>query len=802
MAQGASGEQASRAAQQWFQEAERQLRQGDAEKAVADVQEGLKLAPKSVEGWNLLGLAYNQQKDFEHAVAALQRALEINPHSARTRANLGSCYFAMGKLDLSEKELRAALREDPRDRNANYNLGVVLLARGEAERAILVLKNVRPPDLSSQIALIQACFQAHQPAEALALARTVSGEAKSDARPHFLLGTLLAREKEYDAAIHELELADALSPGTPEILHNLGEAHFRKKDYEKGEEVLKHALALRPDSPGTLYMLAEVYAGEQKDLQALELLLRARKLAPQNTDIIALLGRLSMMQSFYEDAIQVLEEGVKLDPRRPDLRAVLGESYFNAGKIAQATREFEKLIEIDPSDSSYALMGLCYLHLNRFEDARKYFDEGLKKDRRSAICLFNLGLIESKQGNFPQAERLLEESLRARPDYADALYELGKAKIAEQKYDEAIPLLRKCAALAAQKAQVYFHLANAERHVHQDEAAARDLKIFQTLSRDEGNEPYPFQHFLEAMNQRASLPPQQKAAIDLQELLGMDARYPNDPRILYLLAETYLKLGRVAEARQRVSQLDGVSGRDVRTELGVGTLLARYGLFSDAVQHFQAAGQADPSSDDAKYNLANAYFQLQDYGRALDTVLLCSPQGQEDGATLSLLGDIYAHLGRTSDAAGAFEKAIAKNPDNDQGYLSLAMAELRAGNATAAGQALQRGLQQAPNSGAILWGLGVLSVLEGENSRAESYFQRVLDRMPEWHGSYQTLEMLYAQTGQTEKAQETLQLEARLSTPKGHLPAADPEYQKSHVLSTEARREFLREALTLADEME
>ena len=778
------------------------LRQGDADKALATVQEGLKIAPKSVEGWNLLGLAYNLRKDYAHAVAALERALELDPHSARTHVNLGNSYFALGKLDLSEKELRAALRENPQDRDAAYNLGMVLLARGDAEGAITVLKHVRPPDVSSQIALIQALFEAHKRVDALDLARTVSGQAKNDVQTHFSLGIFLAREKEYDPAIHELELADALSPGTPEILHNLGQAYFRKKNYEKAEDALKRALSLSPSSPDTLYFLAEVYAAEQKDLQALELLLRAHKLAPQNTDVILLIGRLSMMQAYYEDATQILEEGVKLDPRRPDLRVALGKSYFNAGKVTEATREFEKLIEIDPSGASYALMGLCYRYLNRFDDARKYFNQGLKKDPRNAVCLFNLGFIESMQGSYPQAERLLEESLHASPDYADALYELGKVKMAEKRYDEAIPLLRKCATLATQKAQVYFNLANAERHVHEDAAAARDLKVFQTLSKDAENEPYPFQHFLEALNQRASLPPRQKAEIDLEELLGMDARNPNDPRTLYLLAETYLKLGRVADARLRISQLDEVSGRDVRTELGVGTLLARYGLFSDAVQHFQAAVQVDPTSDDAKYNLANAYFQLQDYGRALDAILACSHEGREDGATLSLLGDIYAHLGRTSEAAGAFEKAIAKNPDNDQGYLSLALAELRAGNTAAAGQALKRGLQQAPNSGAIFWGLGVLSVLEGANDRAESYLRKALDLMPEWRGSYQTLEMLYVQTGQGEKAQETLELEARISPPKGRLPVAHPEFQKSHVLSAEARREFLQEALTLADDME
>ena len=710
------GEQTPSAAQRLFQEGEQDLRQGDTEKAITDLREALNIAPKNVAGWNLLALAYNQQRDLPQAVAALQRALEIDPHSARTHINLGSSYFALGKLDLSESEFRAALRDAPQDRDAAYNLGMVLLARGDAEHAIPVLKQIHPPDVSSEIALVQAYFQAHRRAEALLRVRTISEQAKSDVRPHVSLGILLAREKEYDAAIHELELADSLSPRTPEILHNLGQAYYRKKNYDQAEEALQRALTLRPDSPDTLYVLAQVYAARQKDVQALELLIRARKLAPENIGIIFLIGRLSMMQAYYEDAIQILEEGVKLDPHRPDLRAALGQSYYSAGKVPKAIEEFQKLIEMDRSASSYAFMGLCYRHLSRFDDARKYFEEGLKKDPRNGVCLFNLGFIASRQGNYPQAEKLLEESLASSPDYSDAYYELGKVKIAEGKYNDAVPLLRKCTALASKKAQVYYNLANAERHLHQNDAAARDMKIFQTLSKDEANAPYPFQHFLEAVDQRAALPPRQKAAIDLQELLRMDAQNPHDPRTLYLLIETYLKLGRVEDARQRATQLDDASARDVRTELGVGTLLARYGLFSDAVQHFQSAVQADPASDDAKYNLANPYFQLQDYSHALDTLAQSSPEGREDGATLSLLGDIYAHLGRTAEAASAFEKAIAKNPNNDQVYLSLAMAELRARNTEAAGRALKRGLQQAPDSGAILWGLGVLSVLEGANA--------------------------------------------------------------------------------------
>lgn len=789
-------------ARRQFQKAEQFLHEGATADALEAVRAGLKTSPKSVEGWNLLGLVYDQQKDYEQGVAALKRAVQLDPHSAKSRINLGNTYFALGYLDLSESELRVALQETPNDRDANYDLAMVLLARDQPQEAIPFLKRVRPADDSSRIALIQAYFQAHDPAQALALASTESQAAKSDVRLHFSLGILLAREKQYDAATHELEVADTLRPGTPEILYNLGEAYYRSKRYGKAEEALNRGLSLTPNSPETLYLLAEVYAAEQKDLQALDLLLEARKLDPKNTDVIFLLSRLTMGQGYYQDAIELLEEGLKLDPSRPDLRAALGESYFSSGKVDKAIEEFQKLIDLDPSASSYVFMGLCYRNLHKFEDAQKYFNEGLKKDPKNAACLFNLGFIECKQGNYAQAENLLEQALSTSPDYSDALYELAQVKMAEKKYAEAIPLLQKCATVATKKAPVYYSLAEAERHAHQLEAAQRNLKIFETLSKDESNAAYPFQNFLGALNERASLPPRQKAEVDLQELLNADAHNPNDPRNLYLLAETYLKLGRLADARQRIAQLDQASGKDVRTELGVGALLARFGLFSDAVQHFQSALAADPASDDAKYNLANAYFQMRNYPLALDAILKVSPEGQEDEAALDLMGDIYAHLGRTKEAAAVFEKAIEEYPDNDQCYLSLALTDLRAGDKAAARLALRRGLNRTPDSGEIIWGLGVLSVLEGDVKPAETYFTRALELMPEWRGSYQTLEMYYGWTGQEQKAREILREEAQVFKLSEISPEADARDRATHTLSAEAQQQFLQKALALADDIE
>ncbi len=83
--------------------------------------------------------------------------------------------------------------------------------------------------------------------------------------------------------------------------------------------------------------------------------------------------------------------------------------------------------------------------------------------------------------------------------------------------------------------------------------------------------------------------------------------------------------------------------------------------------------QANPNSDEIKFDLADAYFRKGLYPEALDAAEQVSEQGRKDDAYLALLGDIYAHLGDTARAEEIYRNAITRNPDNDQDYLALAL---------------------------------------------------------------------------------------------------------------------------------
>src|SRR5437588_10003513 len=551
--------------QSHFPEVEELLRQGLIEQAKEKIQDELQRNPASVEGYNLLGIICSGQKDYAQALEAFQYALKLEPSSTRTRNNLGNVYVAEEKSDLAEKEFRTVLRLDPANRDGNYNLGLVLMSEGHPAEAVVHFQRVRPANVQARFNLIRAFLQARRTAEGLKVARQLSGENKDDVELHFTLGVLLASEKQYPAAQLELEKAIALQPETFEILFNLGQAYLRGGEYTKAEPALNRALKLKPDSPETLYLLAQVNADQTRAVDALDLLVRAHKLAPQNTDIIFLLARVSMSQNYFEDAIPLLESGLKIAPQRVDVHAALGESYFMSGKAEKAIEEFKALIQLDPSARSYAFMGLAYRHLGRFDEGRKYFQEGLKLSPHDASCLFNLGYIEERQGNHAKAEDLFQQALRSNPDFSDALLELANLRIEAKRLEEAAQLLRRYVKVTRDAASGYYKLAMVERSLHQMDAAQRDLQVFQTLSKDPSTGPYPYQHLFDYLDNRSTLSARDRTQLDLTELINQIQKHPDQPQDMYLLAEAYLKLGKLDEARKTIAQLDQLSSGDYRT---------------------------------------------------------------------------------------------------------------------------------------------------------------------------------------------------------------------------------------------
>lgn len=112
-------------------------------------------------------------------------------------------------------------------------------------------------------------------------------------------------------------------------------------------------------------------------------------------------------------ALREYRNAAGADPSRAHPHFAMGNIYLASGYLLEAENNFLKAIEIEPDVGVfYNNLGWLYLYTNRPIAADSMAKRGLTLDpQRSYIYLDTLGVVETKLGNFQEAERLLKDAL-------------------------------------------------------------------------------------------------------------------------------------------------------------------------------------------------------------------------------------------------------------------------------------------------------------------------------------------------------------------------------------------------------
>ena len=120
----------------------------------------------------------------------------------------------------------------------------------------------------------------------------------------------------------------------------------------------------------------------------------------------------------------------------------LGLAYWNIGDQEGAAKAFEAVLETDPQ-SIDALRGLAALAVER-EDLDKALDlqaKLIEAGERTPELFYNTGLLLQKSGQVEDAIRLYQEALAERPNFAEALLNLGHALKSQGRHGRGPQLL-------------------------------------------------------------------------------------------------------------------------------------------------------------------------------------------------------------------------------------------------------------------------------------------------------------------------------------------------------------------------
>jgi len=95
-----------------------------------------------------------------------------------------------------------------------------------------------------------------------------------------------------------------------------------------------------------------------------------------------------------EAKVQGLMTIIKSDPKNAGAHVQLGNAYFDAERYADAIKWYEEGLKLDPKDVDASTdLGVSYYYSSRTDEALKQFDYSLKLNPTHAKTLLNQGIV-------------------------------------------------------------------------------------------------------------------------------------------------------------------------------------------------------------------------------------------------------------------------------------------------------------------------------------------------------------------------------------------------------------------------
>jgi len=121
----------------------------------------------------------------------------------------------------------------------------------------------------------------------------------------------------------------------------------------------------------------------------------------------------------------------ELDRTADDLRA--DKNYMDAIEY------YEAVLKKTPNNAVvFNKMGICYLQMQRFKEARKNFERSIRLDRDLAVAYNNLGVVFYSTHDYGKAIRRYEQAIALDPSAPSYYSNLGAAYFSNRKFEKAV----------------------------------------------------------------------------------------------------------------------------------------------------------------------------------------------------------------------------------------------------------------------------------------------------------------------------------------------------------------------------
>jgi tetratricopeptide (TPR) repeat protein len=204
-----------------------------------------------------------------------------------------------------------------------------------------------------------------------------------------------------------------------------------------------------------------------------------------------------------------------------------------------------------------------------------------------------------------------------------------------------------------------------------------------------------------------------------------------------------------------------------RNYLSFGAVFYERGYLEQAEEFFRLAEKEDPDSAEPLYGLGSVYLEQEKRKEARECFERAVKSTADYPATLpnawNNLGILAAREGKTDEAIGFFQKALAINPDHAVALQNLGNAYRQKKDWDAARKTLEHALALNPEDAEANYGLGMVYAQLNDTERAYEFLQKALAARPAYPEALNNLGILYLRTGRPEEAKKSFAESIRMS---------------------------------------
>ncbi len=369
----------------------------------------------------------------------------------------------------------------------------LLLAEGkvtEAEAAARRSLESTPQQVAPYLALARTQLAQDRPAAARETLETARSRLGDESVLLYELALLSIREQKL---LEALALLTRLSgPDAPAgYWETLGRVHASLENWTAAEQAYLQLLESRPGSIPVLRALAGFSLKRGDTAAGWEYASRARRLAPNSPEVLYEFGQVSLAHGLPGEAAAAARLLLLLEPEDPRHPLLLARASIALNEHEQARGWLEDLAESSPDDGEVRLLlGVVHNRLGEFEQAEARLLEARRLLQDDLEASYLLGLVAYSRTRDGEAQEYLLEVLARRPGHGGAWLGLGKLRLRQQRFGEAIEALEKAARLLPSDADVHFQLSRAYRQTGDTERARDAVARYRQLKDEEAERQF------------------------------------------------------------------------------------------------------------------------------------------------------------------------------------------------------------------------------------------------------------------------------------------------------------------------